>query len=201
MKILFFIAAISLVAVSCNNNKASNSNINSISHTTDSVKIDSFFPVTSFIKGQMRMLDSMPVTPLHTITINNKIDSLWIKQSELKSFLSPFLSPEIRETNLVNFFKETSFNDQTLNAITFTYDPLKVLPDSISLIHWDVYIDPETGKVTKVYLVKNQSEKLGTLTLQLTWKTDKYAKIVTLLNQPGGITKLIKEEKFIWNFN
>ena len=32
----------------------------------------SFFPVTSFLKGQMLPFDSMPVTPLHTITIKEK---------------------------------------------------------------------------------------------------------------------------------
>ena len=201
MKILFFIAALFFCLVSCNNDKASNSNILPEPKAAEVAKSDSFFPVTSFIKGQMRLLDSIPVTPLHTITINNKIDSQWIKQTALKSLLAPFLSPEIRETNMVNYFKETSFKDQTLNAITFTYDPVKSLPDSITLRHWDVYIDPETGTVTKVYLVKHQAEKLGMVTLQLTWKTNKYAMIVTLQDQPDGTTKLIKEDKFIWNFN
>lgn len=115
--------------------------------------------------------------------------------------LASFILPEIKETNMVNYFKETSFNDQTLNAITFTYDPIKPLPDSILLRHWDVYIDPESGKVTMVYLVKQIKEKAENKTLQLTWKTDKYAMIKTIVNKADGSTKLLKEDKFIWKFN
>lgn len=202
MKLFCFIPILLIFFTSCNSkNKTNNTDIRTTASDLPALKKDSFFPVTSFIKGQIRQLDSLPVTPLHITTINNKIDSQWIKKEQLKKELATFLLPEIKETNLVNYFKETSFNDQTLNAITFTYDPLKPLPDSISLRHWDVYIDPETGTVTKVYLVKQLKEKSANLTLQLTWKTDKYATIVTILIEAGGKTTLLKEDKFIWNFN
>lgn len=202
MKLFVFIPLLLLLVCGChNNNKTEINNTNPEAPAPEAVKKDSFFPVTSFLKGQIRLLDSLPVTPLHTTTINNKTDSEWIKKEVLKTFLSPFLSPEIKETNLVNYFKETSFNDQTLNAITFTYDPLKTLPDSITLRHWDIYIDPETGKVTNIYIVKSIPDKSSIITLQLTWKTDKYAEIVRFLNQPDGNIKLIKKDKFIWKFN
>ena len=169
--------------------------------TVNELKKDSFFPVTSFLKGQMIVLDSLPITPLHTITINNKTDSIWIKKKELTSFLANFLSFEINETNLIKYFKESSFKDQTLNAITFTYDPVTTLPDSILLRHWDIYIDPESGKIIKVYIVKQLKEKEGIVTQQLTWKTNNWATITTLQNSPNGNTQLLKEDKFIWNFN
>src|ERR1700741_5274201 len=60
----------------------------------------SFFPVTAYIRGQMLQFDSMPVTPLHIITIRDKSDSQWVKREQLKSFLTAFLEPEITETNL-----------------------------------------------------------------------------------------------------
>lgn len=164
-------------------------------------KHDSFFPVTSFIKGQLLTLDSLLVTPLHTITTGSRTDSIWIKKNQLASLLNTFLSPEIKETNLTSYFKETSFKDQTINAITFTYDPFIALPDSISLRHWDIYIDPESGKISKIYLVKQVKEKGVITTQQLTWKTDKWASINTLLNKPGANDTLLKTEKFIWNFN
>lgn len=200
MKLLLFVPVLVFFFTSCNNQ---NKNLNLIANTEDlpALKKDSFFPVTSFIKGQIRQFDSLNVTPLHTITVGNKTDSQWIKKDELKNMLASFILPEIKETNMVNYFKETSFNDQTLNAITFTYDPIKPLPDSILLRHWDVYIDPESGKVTMVYLVKQIKEKAENKTLQLTWKTDKYAMIKTIVNKADGSTKLLKEDKFIWKFN
>lgn len=199
MKELFFSATIILIIVSCTN--STNNKTSGIATAINETKKDSFFPVTSFIKGQMTLLDSLPITSLHIITINNKTDSIWLKKSELIPLLVNFLSPEIKETNLIKFFKETSFNDQTLNAITFTYDPVVVLPDSISLRHWDIYIDPESGKISKVYMVKQVKEKENIFTQQLTWKTNKWAAITTLLNKRNGNSQLLKEEKIIWNFN
>ena len=118
----------------------------------------------------------------------------------LKPLLQPFLSPQISETNLIGFFKQTKFNDQTLNSITFTYDPVKILPDSISLRHWDVYVDPEKGNVTKVYIVKQEKIRSETYTYQLIWKTNQWAKITTILNKSDGNDVVIKEEQFIWDF-
>lgn len=161
---------------------------------------DSFFPVTSFIKGQIFTLDSLPVTPLQVTIIKGKADSTWLSLMKLKPLLIPFLTPVITETNFTKYFKEAKFNDQTINAVTFTYDPTKSLPDSITLRHWDVYVDPETGKVIKVFIVKHIKDKDQIFTQQLTWQTDQQAKITTILNKPGGILELIKEEVFIWHF-
>jgi hypothetical protein len=140
------------------------------------------------------------VTPLLTTTVKGKTDSVWVPAIKLKPYFAPFLSPVINETNLKEYFQETRFNDQTLNAITFTYDPARELPDSISLRHWDVYVDPDKGTITKVYLVKEFEENNKRYTQQLTWQTDKSAKISTILNNPGGQLELIWEETITWKF-
>ena len=173
-----------------------------VTSATDTVvsKAPSFFPVTSFIRGQIITLDSIPVTPLQITTIHNKVDSAWLTKQQLLPLLQPFLTPVIDETSMLRYFNETRFNDQTLNAITFTYDPIGKLPDSISLRHWDVYVSPEKGRVDKVYLVKNIRENDASITQQLTWQTDQMAKITTILNKPDGKMELLKEVVFTWHF-
>ncbi|MEO6548406.1 MAG: hypothetical protein ABIN94_10415 [Ferruginibacter sp.] len=163
-------------------------------------KIDSFFPVTSFIKGQMNLFDSLQVTPLQITVIKEKNDSVWLKKLQLKQTLQSFLTPEINETGLTKYFKQTKFHDQTLNAITFTYDPVGKLPDSLPLRHWDVYIDPETGNVMKVYIVKGMSRQGRSYTEQLTWQTGQSAKISSFLNKPDGSMELIKDMIVKWDF-
>lgn len=177
------------------------SNITNKTNTPeDKTTAASFFPVTSFIKGQIIVLDSLPVTPLQITTVNGKADSVWITKNDLKKLVQPFLTPVIDETSLADFFTETKFKDETLNAITFTYDPSKVIPDSIPLRHWDVYINPETGNVEKVYIVKNIQEQGKVFTQQLTWQTNKLVKITTILNKKDGNQELLKEVVFVWNF-
>lgn len=161
---------------------------------------DSFFPVTSFIKGQMIILDSLPITPLRLTTIKQKTDSAWLPKKDVRVLLAPFLVPEISQTNFTKYFTETKFKDQTLNAITFTYDPKTTVPDSISLRHWDVYIDPEKGEVMKVYIVKKVTENNKVLTQQLTWQTNKLARITTILNKPDGGMELVEEMVLTWDF-
>ncbi len=196
MKTFCTIAITILVLHSCTNNNKQTSPPDDINEK----KTDSFFPVTSFIKGQIITLDSLPVTPLQITTIKEKTDSAWIPIAALKPLFLPFLTPEINETKFTKYFKETKFNDQTLNAITFTYDPINAIPDSLTLRHWDVYVDPETGNVIKVYIVKEIKENNQIFTQQLTWQTDKLAKISTILNKPDGNMELLKEVVFIWAF-
>lgn len=160
-----------------------------------------FFPVTAFLKGQMAELDSFPVTPLLVTTLQNKTDSVWLKKETVGPLLQPFIEEEINENNLTSFFKATKFNDQSVNAITFTYNPKKLLPDSIHLRHWDIYINPETGKINKVYMVRLLNENGKSYTQQLIWQTNKWAKITSFLNKPDGNMEIVKEEKLVWDLN
>jgi hypothetical protein len=160
----------------------------------------SIFPVTSFLKGQLRIIDSMATTPLKLIISNGKIDSIWLKRNEVRSDAASFLVPEIDSVSMSPFFSEKSFLDQTINAFTFSYDPKTVLPDSLHLTHWDVYINPQTGEVQRIYLVKETIEDNKNITTQLTWVTNGWYSIRTITQKPGTEPD-IKEEKVIWNFD
>ncbi|MGG9971229.1 hypothetical protein ACQ33O_05475 [Ferruginibacter sp. SUN002] len=189
-----FLLAVIITIISCNQNKK-----NPITTTdTEQPKIDSFFPLTSFLKGQMALIDSTPITPLHYSITKEKTDSVWMKKEELKSFLSPFFSPEITATNLTGFYQKSSFNDLSINSLTYTHDPTKALPDSLNLLHWDIYVNPETEKITRVYMVKSLKLADKTYTQQLTWQVDKFAKIVLI--DPEAKTGFVKEDKFVWSF-
>ena len=151
----------------------------------DSTTNRTFFPVTEFIRGQLREIDSLPVTPLKIVTYNGKQDSIWMKKEDIRPFAEPFLHPEIDTTNLKNLFTEKSFLDQTINAYTFSYDAISDIPDSLQLKRWDVYIDPKKGEVKRIYIVKEIVNNGIVQTLQLTWKAHQWCKISTIIEQPG----------------
>ena len=75
------------------------------------------------------------------------------------------------------------------------------MPDSISLRHWDVYVQPQTGTIRKVYMVKLVKKNGNNYTEQLTWQTGKWAKIVEILNKPDGNSEIVSDTKFVWDFN
>ena len=200
MKKNLFCIAVLCIVLSCNNKSEQPETVVDKKPETDTVKV-TFLPVTSFLKGQLWILDSLPVTFLQVKTVGKKTDSSWLKREAVRPILQPFISQEINADNLTPYFKQTKFNDQTVEAITFTYDPITTLPDSINLRHWDVYIQPETGKIKKVYLLKQLNKEGKKYTQQLTWQTDQWAKIVTILNKPDGSSEVESEIKLVWNFN
>ena len=60
---------------------------------TDSTEDQTFFPVTDYIRGQLREIDSLPVTPLKIITYNGKQDSIWMKKEDIRSLHRKSLLP------------------------------------------------------------------------------------------------------------
>lgn len=160
-------------------------------------KKQSFFPVTGYLKGQLYEIRLKGVNPLRYTTINNHTDSAWLRIEEMETAVKEFLSPVIDSTNLTGLFTEKNFLDQTIAAYTFTYDPSGPLPDSLKLRHWDVYIDAETGKVKRVYMVKEISRWN---TLQLTWQGGQYCRIVSIVSDEKGNSTVEKDEKITWDF-
>ncbi|MEO7047259.1 MAG: hypothetical protein ABI091_18300, partial [Ferruginibacter sp.] len=139
--------------------------------------VTNFFPVTTFIKGQILDIKKGGTNPVNIITQNQKTDSTWLKMDEIDDQLSDFLTPVIDTVNMSSLFSEKKFLDQTLNAYTFTYDAKGPLPDSLNLLRWDVYVKPDDNKVKRIYMIKKAGDGIEK---QLTWEADNWAKIVTL---------------------
>ncbi len=192
MKIFLFVCTAMIILLSCNNS----SDTGASEPNKEPVKKQSFFPVTSYIKGQLYEIKKMGVNPLKYTTIKGLTDSAWLKIEDIDEAVKEFLHPEIDSVNLISLFTEKNFLDQTINAFTFTYDATGPLPDTMKLKHWDVYIDPVTGKVRRIYMVKDISPDK---TLQLTWQSNKWCKISTITRDQSGESTIEKEEKITWD--
>ena len=168
--------------------------------TSTSADSTNIFPVTSFLRAQLKELDTMPVTPLLIISEDGKKDSTWMNRSDIRKNALPFLSPEIDSSSMHSLFKESSFLDQTINAYTFSYDPKNKLPDSLHLTHWDVYMNPQTNSIERIYMVKEKDSGNQSITRQLTWLVNKWYSIRTI-TQTETQQAQIKEEKMIWGFD
>ena len=160
----------------------------------------SFFPVGNFIKGQILEIKNKGINPQKITLTGNKIDSAWLKVEQFETEFGEYYSPLIDSIQLSRFFIERKFFDQTLDAITLTYDPVGLLPDSIPWKHWDIYIDPETNLVKRIYLVKKiDSNK----TRQLTWLPGINCRAITIVNNSNGNeykSKIEDEVTIKWNY-
>lgn len=193
MKIIITLLACSFFIYSCNNSGKPAEKHSS----ADTTEKQNFFPVTAYLKGEIFNLKTNGINPLKYTIVNNHTDSVWLKVEELDLALQEFLQPEIDSVNLITLFTEKSFLDHSLGVITLTYEPSVTLPDSMKLERWDVYIDPKTNKVKRIYMVKEIDKNRS---LQLTWLSNQWCKIITLVNNGEGESKIEKEEKFILDF-
>jgi hypothetical protein len=193
MKIIVYIFACSFFLCSCSDHGKPAQQVSE----KDTLEKQKFFPVTEYLEGEIYNIKQSGVNPLKYTTVNDHTDSIWVKIENLDSVVAEFLHPKIDSTNLVTLFSGKSFLDQSLGAVTFTYDPAKALPDSMKLKHWDVYVDPKTSKVRRIYMVKEPDK---TKTLQLTWVNGQWCKITTIRTDANGLMKVEKEEKIIWDF-
>jgi hypothetical protein len=156
-----------------------------------------FFPVTSYLQGQLVDIRKAAVNPLKLTATNGRTDSVWLKIEDLETEMAEFLHPEIDSLNMVSYFSEKKFLDQTLNAITLTYDPTGKVPDSIPYLHWDVYIDPESNQVQRIYMIKKLDPDT---TRQLTWVSDRWCKAISIITRSDGSSYTSDEVTYKWQF-
>lgn len=203
MKIIFILLLPALIIISCSQQKGDTSS--SVNDTTGTANKDSvptsFFPVTSYLQGQIKLFDSLPVTILQLTTKNKHTDSAWLSKENIKPLLAPFIADFIDKNNLSSYFKETNFNDQSTEAITLMYSPKAQLPDSFILRNWNVYINPDKEIVKSIFIVRQLKENGLPYTQQLTWQSGKWAKIVNIKTKPGENTSAIEEIKWVWDLS
>lgn len=145
--------------VSCNSKKNTDEGSkNEKIQTNELNEPVSFFPLGNFIKGQLSEIKSKGVNPIKYTFKAKNTDSTWIKMENLENDFADLLYPLIDSASMSAYFKETSFMDETLNNVTFSYDPTAPLPEKIPWLHWDIYIDPESNSVSRVYMVKKIAE-------------------------------------------
>ena len=158
------------------------------------------FPITQYFLGQLRELDSLPVTPLLISETEGKKDSSWLRKGQLRQHAAPFLHPVIDSGEAAEYFSKSSFMDQTINSVTFSYDVIKSLPGGENLKQCIVYVDPDKNNVQRIYMTKRSPIPQGTLDSQLTWEAGKYFTIRTIHEIPGK-PNVISEKIVKWDFD
>jgi len=155
----------------------------------------SFFPVTGFIEGQIAELKNSNKKITAYLSKANKTDSMPLLPKIWDSVFADFHLPNIDSATLSKYFKETKFEDQTLEAITLSYDAKETLPNDILWKHWDIYINPETNEVERIYMVKSLPNNT---TLQLTWIPGNSCKKTFITEGDTTNKMMVSEATYQW---
>lgn len=156
------------------------------------------FPVTSFIEGQMHLVDSFQLPTIKFITVNGRTDSSLISIDEFKQLAQEFTHPDINDPDLRKWYKETNFADQSINGVTLNY---QATDKDLEIQRVDVVISASAtmnDKVRSIFMQKQSVSNDTSIVKKLYWRTDQKFQIITS-KQWGSepeVTNIVKVE---WN--
>lgn len=110
-----FLSVSMVILISCKENKASDLN-------QDTEVPADYFPVLSYLKGEIKKVDEIPGGIKKYVTIGDTVDSSYISHEEFHQLTQQFLSKEIEPENFEKRFRERKFYDQTIDASSFLYE-------------------------------------------------------------------------------
>lgn len=196
MKYIFCPILALLILASCSEQNKEDAVMKPAATDTAAVSKGSFFPVTDYLQGQILQMKDAGNNPILFTKSGNRTDSSWLSMEAMDSLLQEFIQPSIDSSSYAAYFKENKFEDASLNMVTLSYDAQPNLAANIPWAHWDIYIDPESGEVKRIYMVKYPSDKLM---LQLQFKAGEYWKITSIAT--GSDASVISEKKLMLKYD
>lgn len=158
-------------------------------------KEEQFFPVSSYLKGQVAQMDSS----LSTIMAiqqqdSSKPDTTYVRNKEFKSYAKEFLDlPDISSDKLRGDYQVTNMYDDLLDSYIFTYTTDE--KDDV-IKKQDVLVEPgENGEnnIKTINIDKWETKGDSTIHKNMVWDSGKRFLIITKVqknNQPEKIHTL-----------
>jgi hypothetical protein len=158
-------------------------------------KKEPFIDISAYLKGQLAEMDTIPYGFLKIDETDSlPKDSVYLTKKEFTAITQSFLTTDIEPDRFQQDFTETSFADAGLQTVTITYSNIN---DKNPVQRADIYINPATGEITQLYLVKNVVTTDSSFTQQLVWKHKQYLLLITSRLKANG-EEVTKREKIIW---
>lgn len=182
MKYFFILPSILFVLFSCKENKKTEKKAEKKDH-------EKYINVFNYLKGQLAHIDTIPYGILNIrLKDTTTIDSVYINAKQLRTMVQPFLDAELEEDYFNEHYTQTAFGDATIGTVTVSYFS-KVAKDPVQRI--DIYANPTTGEINKVYILKNESENINSSQKQLLWTQNQGFSIIEAMLDDDGLESTI----------
>ena len=166
----------------------------------DKPKGEGFFPVLSFIKSQVAMIDTslysiMRLTP----SDSGLVDTVFIHREKFRENATDFLSiPDLSEAKYEDRYRETKQFDEGLNLVILTYEAVK--PEKELIQSQQVTIKPAVGgdKVKNIIINLVSSSKDSSIQKRMLWNADASFQ-VSMIKQLPGQPETSSSYKVTWN--
>jgi hypothetical protein len=188
-----FFTSISIVATltlqACNN---------STSRDKEQKLPEAFFPVTDYIRSELKEIDSLnlPVTLYRKGAEGN--DTTLLSTDECSRLAEGFLNPNLNDPDVAVHFTESSFADQSIPSVNFNYTTKEA---SMPLKRVDVVTQQSPSgadKVRSIYMEKQHMSGDTLVEEKLFGNADRYYQIIRTRSVPNAKPEL-SQWKVVWD--
>ena len=190
----FLLFSIPIILASCDNK--SKSGDEGRAPLVDSTDKYPLFPYPLYIAEQIAYVDSTPLGILKLVYENGKkIDSGYIDRNEFHQLAKEFSTPNLNDTMYRPHYTEKSFQDLTINSITFSI----TAKDAKSVVRQaDILLNPDTKKIKNIIIKKHVSTTDSSETKNLLWVNNMNFQINSFVLRKDG-SKTERTLKVIWD--
>ena len=147
--------------------------------------------VVSYLKGQVKAIDSISNPILRIDQVDNVSDTTTISRTEFVKQAQAFLNlPDISADDRKEDYEETVDYDEEMNKVFMTY----TATDSDEEIQRQTVISEPNqygeSKIKTVIINRVQANKDSTVEQNMTWHTDRRFQIVTKTKKPNEAEKI-----------
>jgi hypothetical protein len=146
--------------MSCNSNKKTKDTAPEADSTV-------YYPINSYIRQQIKQVDTTPYYVYRVLVMNGKKDSTTISRAMFDSLTKQFMLPELSEGALKKNFTEAVYEDQSTNSITLTYTPKT---NDATVQNAMVLLDPDSQNVKWIFINTLQNKGDSTIIQKIGWK-------------------------------
>jgi len=154
-----------------------------------------YYPINSYIKQQIKQVDTVPYYVYRVLVVNNKKDSTTISRPVFDSLAQQFILPELAEGTLRKDFTEAVYEDQSTNSVTLTYTP----KDSSNIVqNAMVLLDTTSQKVKWIFINTLQNRGDSSIIQKIGWKGGASCYLNRLVSYTDGKTNEMRLN-IVWN--
>jgi hypothetical protein len=156
-----------------------------------------FYPISSFIKAELQLVDSLPLAVFKYTTKDEKSDTQLVTKPDFRKIAESFISPDITLEPLKKLYTEAVFMDATINLVTLSYT---TEDNKAEIRKIDVFINPETDKVKNIYVEKISRSGDSSIIQKMIWTTGKQFSVSTIRSLKDQPEQTL-QEKYVWDMN
>lgn len=161
---------------------------------------EKFFPVLSFIKSQVKDIDTSLYQIRKLVYIDSlRTDTIFLHRDKFREEAKDFLAiPDIASSEYQKRYKEEKQVDETLNRVLLIYIPINPEKEIIQREEVLIKPDPSGDKVTNIIINSLINTKDSLVEKKLLWRVGE-SFLVTATRQLPGQQESTSTIKVVWN--